>query len=168
LAGDDVWVDSRTLTSSASDHLRSAGALRARINIEADQIDLVRRTPSGVIDPFPFALQPIWTIVSLEPLILVESPGTIQVYSDVQADPVESTSSAVGPAAAWVFLNGGFHYGLHMPHTPEPRWTSPEAGERIYDTREVSPTERAIDHPTRPLRLVREGEFWRVELVQQP
>jgi len=106
--------------------------------------------------------------VSLQPLILVETPGTIQNFWYVQAQPADAPPQPGEVRSASVFLNEGFHYGLHMPHTPEPRWTSPEAGERIYDTREVSPTERAIDHPTRPLRLVREGEFWRVELVQQP
>jgi len=161
------WIDSRDVTRRASRHLEHVGVSRQEVRIEPENIDLVSRTPAGVVSPLPLAIEPIWTIVSLDPLILVESPGTIQLFSHIHATPDDDNRQGQS-ARASVFLNGGFHYGLHMPHTPEPRWTSPEAGERIYDTREVSPTERAIDHPTRPLRLVREGEFWRVELVQQP
>ncbi len=89
-------------------------------------------------------------------------------YWHVDVQPDDLTRRAGVPTKANVFLNGGFHYGLHVPYASEPRWTSPEAGDRIYDTRGVSPTERMIDHPARPLRLVRENAFWRVELAAQP
>jgi len=165
-SGTGDWRDSRDAIRRAQEHLERAGAKRREISMEPELMDLARRTADGHTDRVRSAFTPIWTIVSLEPLIIVESPGTIQ-SNNLHADPVDLTSNVEGQEAL-VFLNSGFHYGLHVPYSAEPRWTSPEAGERIYDTREVSPMERAIDHPTRPLRLVREGEFWRVELVQQP
>jgi len=167
-SGNGNWIDSRDIIRNARLHLEQCGAVRRTLHLDPFSIVLVHRTPAGVLSPLNLALAPIWTIASLQPLILVETAGTVQKFSYVQAHPADAPPQPGEVRSASVFLNEGFHYGLHMPHTPEPRWTSPEAGERIYDTREVSPTERAIDHPTRPLRLVREGEFWRVELVQQP
>lgn len=167
-SGTGEWIDSRDLVRKAQMHLERCGTERREFHAEPASIDLVHRTPSGFRSPLNLALEPIWTIVSLRPTILVETAGTIQHYSQVQASPPDAMRQPGEIIHANVFLNGGFHYGLHLPYAPEPRWTSPEAGTCIFDSREVSATQRMIDHPTRPLRLVRDGEVWRVELASQP
>ncbi|MBX3387462.1 MAG: hypothetical protein KF768_12910 [Phycisphaeraceae bacterium] len=172
LSGRGDWIDSRDIVRQSVRHLERAGAERRAFTQDLALIDLVFRTPRGSVSPNNSVIEPIWTIVSLDPLILVESQGTIQgtmhSYWHVSAQPDDSSRQPGALTKANVFLNGGFHYGLNVPDTPEPRWTSPQAGDRIFVSREVSPTERAIDHPTRPLRLVRDGSSWRVELAQQP
>lgn len=164
-SGNGSWADSRDVTCRSTSHLERTGAERRELTIDPFNVDLVARSPLGLVLSVHSAIEPIWTIVSLTPLILVETPGTIQYLLHVYATPDDSTRQPGEMTKASVFLNGGFHYGLQVPYTATPRWTSPEAGERIYKAREVSPTEQMIDHPTRPLRLVRDGDVWRVELA---
>lgn len=91
-------------------------------------IDVVARSPSGLVLPQHSAIEPIWTIASLEPLILVESQGLIQgtmhSYWHVDVQPDDSTRQPGSPTKASVFLNGGFHSFrktlIGHPHRPLP------------------------------------------------
>lgn len=158
---DGAWIDSRDVTHRAEQHLEASKARRHQRMLDPSQIDIVRRGRNGEPGGVHQAVEPIWTIVSLDPLLLVESQGTIQLWDEAQVDVDDLSRRSDGPTKARILLGRGFNHGLRIPYSPEPRWTSPAAGERIYHTNEVSPTERIIECPGRPIRLIRDGQFWK-------
>ena len=142
--GGGRWADSRVITRQAVECLERARVKRPVLRIRPQEMDVVRSEllELGSDDEWP-ALSPIWTIVAVEPLVLVEGPGTIEYWDGMWhiAGPRFGGSVAISEAqkrphglpTARVILTDGFAYGLTVPFSPEARWFSPTAGRGVHN-----------------------------------
>jgi hypothetical protein len=104
-------------------------------------------------------VSPIWTIVSVRPVVLVAGPGQIQ-YGDDPGLGVYQPMNLHIAKRTYFTLGRGLAYGTQVPFSEEPRWFSPDMSGPPQAAEHVDENHRRIPVLWGSLLLTREGSRW--------
>jgi len=105
------------------------------------------------------------TIVCIDPVIIVNGPGKVQVLhrDDVAFRSSHYLNGSEQAGGLYYFLPFGLVYGRTVPYSHDPEWFSPQMHTGIQLVEMVSDDRGRIPTPWGALILTRDGDEWKVE-----